>query len=525
MKVPGAQFFILNSAKVIQDLLIKRSTIYSHRPHSTMLNDLIGTAWLIPFMNNTDKWREYRRLFRREFDTVDASAVNKAHETQAARRLLRRLLTSTDHEGELRLAAVDAILSMTYGISPKDLHHPFINAPEDLNAIFADVARGGYIVDLFPFLRHLPAWFPGIRFHKTAKRGKDLANTMLMGPYIQVQEEMAGSTAASSVASRFLSGVQDGLISEAEQAALQNVCANTYLGGADTTVCALYNFTVAMALYPDVQTKAQKSLDAVLDGCRLPDFSDFTQLPYLSAVINEVLRWHPVTPFAIYHVSTEDDTYQGYHIPKGAMMIPNTWAILRDETIFGPDTDKFIPERFAPLVSACTDSRAPIGANRPPCSPCSPRAQRGNGGTDIAGGASGAGGCVGTRPSGATVSARLSARPRFARAGRRMPPDFSRDARARARNRRGVRPYPRVQCTESDSGARRGDEALVQRGAEPASYVRPYPRAHHTDSDSGHANQSAGSGRGGGASASQTCKRPSWRPTPVLAICTAAALA
>ncbi|KAJ6533014.1 cytochrome P450 [Mycena capillaripes] len=321
MKVPGAQFFILNSAEVIQDLLVKRSNIYSNRPYSTMLTDLIQTAWLIPFMNNTEKWRG----------------------TVAARRLLRRLLTGKNHEGELRLAAVDAILSITYGISPKDLDHPFIKAPEDLNAIFADVARGGYIVDVFPFLRYLPTWFPGVEFHKTAEKGTALANSLLMGPYGQIQAEMAQGTAVSSVASRFLSGFQDGTVSEMEQEALRNVCGNAYL---DTTVCALYNFVIAMALYPEVQQKAQNSLDAVLEGSRLPDFNDFADLPYLSAVVNEVLRWHPVTPFAIYHVSTEDDTYMGYHIPKGAMMIPNTWAILHDESIFGPDTHRFIPERF-----------------------------------------------------------------------------------------------------------------------------------------------------------------------------------
>jgi len=167
-----------------------------------------------------------------------------------------------------------------------------------------------------------------------------------MGPYEQIQAEMAKGTAVSSVASRFLSAVQDGTVSETEQEALRNVCGNAYLGGADTTVCALYNFAIAMALYPEVQKKAQKSLDAVLEGSRLPDFNDFSELPYLSAVINEVLRWHPVTPFAIYHVSTEDDTYEGYHIPKGAMIIPNLWAILHDEGIFGPDTHRFIPERF-----------------------------------------------------------------------------------------------------------------------------------------------------------------------------------
>lgn len=101
-----------------------------------------------------------------------------------------------------------------------------------------------------------------------------------------------------------------------------------------------------MALHPDVQKKAQKALDEVVGDQCLPDFTDFRRLPYLAAVVNEVFRWHPVTPFAVYHVSTEDDTYNGYDIPKGSIIIPNAWAVLRDESIFGPDTDKFIPERF-----------------------------------------------------------------------------------------------------------------------------------------------------------------------------------
>ena len=101
-----------------------------------------------------------------------------------------------------------------------------------------------------------------------------------------------------------------------------------------------------MALHPDVQKKAQEALDDVVGGQRLPDFTDFGRLPYLAAVVNEVLRWHPVTPFAVYHVCSHDDTYMGYEIPKGSIVIPNAWAVLRDESIFGPDTDKFIPERF-----------------------------------------------------------------------------------------------------------------------------------------------------------------------------------
>ncbi|KAJ3512864.1 hypothetical protein NLJ89_g3271 [Agrocybe chaxingu] len=364
MNAGGKPMFILNSIKVIQDLLVRRSNIYSDRPRSTMLDELIGTSWLMPFMNKDNKWKgrvnhppqasvcsffglEHRQLFRREFDNLAGSTANKNHEVQAARRLLQRLLTSSDHEGELRLASVDVILSITYGITPTNFEHPFITTPEQINEIFADVARGGYLVDAFPFLKYLPKWFPGVKFHETGERGKALAIDLLMGPYKEVKSQVENGTAVSSVASRFLYAVQEGAdTSEGEIDAMRSVMANAYLGGADTTVCALYNFTTAMALYPHVQKKAQKVLDDLLSGQRLPEFSDFGSVPYLAAVVNEVLRWHPVTPFAIYHASNQDDTYNGYFIPKGSYMIANSWAILRDESIFGPDTDKFIPERF-----------------------------------------------------------------------------------------------------------------------------------------------------------------------------------
>jgi cytochrome P450 len=52
---------------------------------------------------------------------------------------------------------------------------------------------------------------------------------------------------------------------------------------------------MAMALYPQVQKKAQAELDRVLDG-RLPEFNDRPNLPYINAMIKESARWQSVTP-------------------------------------------------------------------------------------------------------------------------------------------------------------------------------------------------------------------------------------
>ena len=52
-----------------------------------------------------------------------------------------------------------------------------------------------------------------------------------------------------------------------------------------------------MALYPEVQKKAQAEIDAVVGPNRLPDFHDRPSLPYINAVVKESSRWNLVLPF------------------------------------------------------------------------------------------------------------------------------------------------------------------------------------------------------------------------------------
>lgn len=45
-----------------------------------------------------------------------------------------------------------------------------------------------------------------------------------------------------------------------------------------------------MLMYPDVQAKAREELDRVLGPARLPDFEDRDSLPYVTAIMKELLR-------------------------------------------------------------------------------------------------------------------------------------------------------------------------------------------------------------------------------------------
>ena len=53
---------------------------------------------------------------------------------------------------------------------------------------------------------------------------------------------------------------------------------------------------LAMVQYPDVARKAQEEIDSVLKGSRLPTLDDRPMLPYLDALMSEVMRWTAPVP-------------------------------------------------------------------------------------------------------------------------------------------------------------------------------------------------------------------------------------
>ena len=54
-----------------------------------------------------------------------------------------------------------------------------------------------------------------------------------------------------------------------------------------------------MRLYPNAMKIAQAELDRVVGRERAPNFSDRDTLPYIRAMVKEVLRWGVVVPLAI----------------------------------------------------------------------------------------------------------------------------------------------------------------------------------------------------------------------------------
>jgi hypothetical protein len=58
--------------------------------------------------------------------------------------------------------------------------------------------------------------------------------------------------------------------------------------GAETSASYLQNFVVSLLQSPESQRKAQKEIDSIVGGDRLPVLADFERLPYIKALVREV---------------------------------------------------------------------------------------------------------------------------------------------------------------------------------------------------------------------------------------------
>ena len=135
--------------------------------------------------------------------------------------------------------------------------------------------------------------------------------------------------------------------------------------GSDTTSSTLYGFVQAMVCFPDAQKKAQEEIDRVVGPDRLPTMDDEPNLQYIRGMVKETLRWCPTTILgAVPHAVTRDDEYMGYHIPKGAGVLNNVYAIHMDPSRH-PDPRRFDPDRYKDDIQNAADAASnPDGTKR-----------------------------------------------------------------------------------------------------------------------------------------------------------------
>ncbi|KAK3995518.1 benzoate 4-monooxygenase [Cladorrhinum sp. PSN332] len=126
------------------------------------------------------------------------------------------------------------------------------------------------------------------------------------------------------------------------------------IAGSDTTSnssCALLFYAVRT---PGVMAKLQAELDSALpENMDVPTFEMVRDLPYLSSVVNETLRYHSTSGIGLPRQIPFDSPgihLNGHYFPGGTVLSVPTYSVHRSKEIWGPDADEFRPERWATLT-------------------------------------------------------------------------------------------------------------------------------------------------------------------------------
>ncbi|EAU89003.2 cytochrome P450 [Coprinopsis cinerea okayama7 len=335
----GQPIMILNSLEDCVALFDKRATNYSDRAEIPAV-DMMSLTWSFALMSYGASWRSHRRAFHQFLNHTQVPQYRPVLE-QETRMFLQRLLQDPkEFMEDIRYLFGSIIMRISYGVSDFNYNKSLIIDGENLIEGFAElVVPGRLLVNNFPALRHVPDWFPGTGWKRELARLRQLSK----------RKDGSDKEEYPSIAKGLLDKIRTSNLSPAEALEQETIGRNTaalsYIAGADTSVSSAQALFFALVTHPHVQARAQAELESVIGKDRLPKPEDVERLPYIQAIVKETGRWHVIVPFAIPHLSREDDEYKGYFIPAGTVVMPNSWAILHDPETF-PDPFTFKPERY-----------------------------------------------------------------------------------------------------------------------------------------------------------------------------------
>ncbi|EJU02635.1 cytochrome P450 [Dacryopinax primogenitus] len=351
---------VLSSARALTDVLDKLGRKTSGRPRLIYAGEIMTKKLLYAFMPYGERWRWLRRVTHEGFN-IRACEAYYPFQISEASHLVLSLLPSTPTSPttpntpeslpeKLKHATAASIWRTLYSgptLTPADEA-----LVQRVDRISDDVLKAGmplaHLVDVIPALNRLPSWMAKWKrdgeewFEETDRFFKSL---LQKGRKVEQGENARGFIATTAPSFEKLE------VTEQEAAW---TAGGLFGAAAETTSATLYFFILAMILHPFVAQTAQKTLEA-LCASRPPSFADRENLPYITAVVKELLRWRPVAALGLPHVAEEDVEYRGYVIPKGTLLIGNTWSISHDPAFFSsPDT--FDPLRF---LTAFGEPRTP----------------------------------------------------------------------------------------------------------------------------------------------------------------------
>ncbi|KAM5356841.1 hypothetical protein ACJ41O_003487 [Fusarium nematophilum] len=353
VKVGLSRFIFLNSPRVVKALMDKKGSIYSSRPYQPMVFDAYSNGKRYFFMPYGQLWRSVRRVSHAALNLSMSASYTPIQDFESKQTLFELLNTKSDGDffDAARRYSASVIFTVTYGKRIIAHDDPIKLAVNEVVKHFIVMSEPGrWLVDSFPILTNLPGWMVQ-NWWKIGQDLHDADSAVYLGLYRDLVDTAKTGDAQDCFVNDFYQADPDKHGIDEETAAY--TAGSLLEAGSQSTSDVFITLMLACLLFPDVVKQAQDELDRVIGKDRLPSFDDQSDLPYIRAMIKEVLRWKPILKLGPPHSTTEDDWFEDQFIPKGSTVILSWWAIQHDPDRW-PNPDRYDPTRYLddPFTSA-----------------------------------------------------------------------------------------------------------------------------------------------------------------------------
>src|SRR5580658_1317891 len=317
---------LLNHPDYIEQLCIVQQAKF-HK--STLTKDvtqrLLGQGLLI---SEGDFWRRQRRLAQPAFHRTRITEYGTTM-VECANTHMRRW-----HDGEVRDIA-DEMMGMTLDIAVRTLFGTTLSVKaEEVGKSLGFLMRYSMRKARSPM--KVPEHWPTPR-NRRAERETKFLDSLVYGIIKERQAE--GNTNPHNDLLALLMGAMDE-------------------DGTQMTPLTLSWTWYMLSENPAAEARLHEELQRVLGG-RAPEVADLERLPYLRAVVSEVLRLYPAA-YILARTSIAPCTIGGYDFPTDTTFIMSQWVMHRDARYFD-EPQKFRPERWMDGL----ENRLPAGAYFP----------------------------------------------------------------------------------------------------------------------------------------------------------------
>ncbi|EGP87952.1 unnamed protein product [Zymoseptoria tritici ST99CH_1A5] len=333
----GVTHIWIENDKIARDLLVHRGKLYGDRHELPAAVGVKGGSEILPLMGIGENFWRHKNFIHTIMRHSSQAGFWDAPVTEN-KHTLRRLLDSPDTWSESIITHCARVVATIAWGDPKHGTKLLTVVPQLLKAVSPE----GPLPNLLPFLMHLPAAISP--FKKAEAERKRIMQEAFYEAQQDVMARMKAGTAGQSWSRIWLEnekGMEKSKLDQHEAA--HAVGTNSFVAIA-TIGSPLHSFFTAICHYPSWLPRIQEEVDRVC-GDRLPTMKDIPNLPVVRAVCKETLRWRQPTPLGVPHITTEDDVYDGYFIPKGAMVHANHYLISREEATY-PEGNEWRPERW-----------------------------------------------------------------------------------------------------------------------------------------------------------------------------------